>query len=685
MIARGPNVDTWSTEKRSHAGGVNRSMPILNHMGDRGTGSTRGRARVLVIDDDESMCDLVAAALNARGLPTYGETDPERAIDAIEASDVAVVISDLRMQAMTGIELCERILGTRPDIRVILLTGHGDMKAAVAALRVRACDFFEKPPDMDALAAAVERALASLPLPPARPAMPSDDGGSPAIADGLIGKCRSMRELAQIIDRVAAVDATVLVRGESGTGKDLVARAIHARGSRRAAPFIAINCAAIPHTLLEAELFGHAKGAFTDARSARSGLFEMARGGTLFLDEIADLHLSLQPKLLRALQERAIRPIGSTREVDIDVRLITATNADLAGAVARREFRADLFYRLNVVEILVPPLRERGEDVLLLAHQFLEDCARSMRRDVRGFTSACAARLEGYAWPGNVRELGNVIERAVALTRGAHLDVEDLPRHFRRPDASKPLPQADAPVALASLAEIERQHIRRVMEATGGNKSRAAQILGVDRRTLYRKSWDEEPPNAAPQVVAAAPVTAALRERFIEHRTRDVGTIRAAVERGDFEVVARLAHNMNGNGSSYGFPEISGIGARMEAAAEIQDAMQVHQEVVALEAWVLHSADVGDGQGAGAEASRFVHPRPGGRDRGRPRGRRRNRATQRVANPHRRGDDPWWRRHRPQLERTRTDRTGAPRVSAQRSGTGSHPRPGRRSRPSSTS
>jgi two-component system response regulator HydG len=541
---------------------------------------------VLVVDDDPSACDWLASQLTAHGFAVSAETGPEAALESLATTAFDVVISDLRMESMSGVELCERVAIRHPDVPVILLTAHGDMTAAVAALRVRAFDFLEKPADIEGVVATIRRALLHRRLSARTHPLEGWQTGSGPARDGIIGASPPMRELVDMVDRVAAVDATVLVRGESGTGKDLVARAIHEGSKRRAAPFVALNCAAIPPNLLEAELFGHVKGAFTDARAARAGLFEQAHGGTLFLDEVGDLQLGLQPKLLRALQERAIRPIGSEREIEVDVRLITATNVELASAVLRREFRADLFYRLNVVEIVVPPLRDRGDDVLLLARHLLAESARSMGREVVGFTGACAARLRAYSWPGNVRELANVIERAVALTRWSQLDVEDLPPHVREPGtAARVVPQDE----LVSLAELERLHIQRVIQATGGNKSRAARILGVDRRTLYRKDCGRsDQPTGSPDASDNAGVAAAipLRQKFLAHRRRDTDAIRVGIESGDFELVARLAHNMKGNGASYGFANVSEIGARMEAAAEAGDVAGALEELLALEAWL---------------------------------------------------------------------------------------------------
>jgi len=299
--------------------------------------------------------------------------------------------------------------------------------------------------------------------------------------DGLLGACPAMRRVRQLIERIAATDATALITGASGTGKELVARALHEQGRRRGMPFVAVNCAAISETLLESELFGHTKGAFTDARSARRGLFLQAHGGTLFLDEIADLPLAMQPKLLRALQERTVRPVGGDAEERCDVRLVTASNVDLDAAVAQKRFREDLFYRINVVRIEMPPLSARGDDILLLARHFAARAAAKCDKRVPGLSPAASEKLLEYGWPGNVRELENSMERAVALAVSGELTVEDLPDRVRdaRPDAGGE--------GLLSMQEVERRHILRVLEAVGGSKGRAADVLGLDRSTLYRK------------------------------------------------------------------------------------------------------------------------------------------------------------------------------------------------------
>jgi two-component system response regulator HydG len=457
---------------------------------------------VLIVDDDEGMCDLIGAELSARGFEPSLGTDPAGVLEALESRELSVdvVVTDLRMLGMNGLELCERIVATQPDLPVVVLTAFGNLEAAVAALRVRAFDFLTKPPDFNALAAALERAVLHGRL--AEEVRALDDGDVKPLEplEGIIGSSPPMRELVQLVGRIATIDASVLIRGESGAGKELVARALHERSRRRSGPFVALNCAAIPETMLEAELFGHVKGAFTDARADHPGLFERASGGTLFLDEIAELHLPVQPKLLRALQERSIRPVGSSREVQVDVRLVTATNADLAAAVERRAFRADLFYRLNVIDVVVPPLRERGRDVLLLAQHFVRRFAAATGRDVVGLKASCAAALMAHSWPGNVRELANTIERAVALTTFTRLSVEDLPATLRAVEPRSGAKLAVRSGEFPSLDEVERRYIRRVMQATGGNKTLAARILGVDRRTLYRKNWADDAPEAKEKV-----------------------------------------------------------------------------------------------------------------------------------------------------------------------------------------
>ncbi|MCI0570766.1 MAG: sigma-54 dependent transcriptional regulator [Myxococcaceae bacterium] len=306
--------------------------------------------------------------------------------------------------------------------------------------------------------------------------------------EALLGNSAPMREVDALLDRVATSDVSVLITGESGTGKELVARALHQRSRRRDGPLVAVNCSALPEALLETELFGHVKGAFTNAHVHRPGLFAEAKGGTLFLDEVGELPLGLQPKLLRALQERRVRPVGASAEVPVDVRIVSATNVDLKRAVRERRFREDLYFRLNVLHIPLPPLRERGQDVLLLALRFLSQAARAMGRAVPTLSPEVARKLRAHDWPGNVRELQNCMERALLLCGGDILEVRDLPEPMRpavRREVGSPAPAAVS--SFPTLAEVEKRHILTVPEAVGGNKSTAAQLLGVDRRTLYRK------------------------------------------------------------------------------------------------------------------------------------------------------------------------------------------------------
>jgi two-component system response regulator HydG len=311
--------------------------------------------------------------------------------------------------------------------------------------------------------------------------------------DQLIGESPSMQRLFDTLTRIAETDVSVLIVGESGSGKELVARALHEKGRRREGAFVPVNCAAIPETLIESELFGHTKGAFTDARSARKGLFEEASGGTLFLDEVGEIPVALQPKLLRALEEGRIRPVGSSEEHPVDVRLLCATNRDLEAAVEEGRFREDLYFRINVIQVDVPPLRGRGHDILLLAHKFLERFAQQQGKAVVGLSRAVAEKLLAYRWPGNVRELRNCVERAVALTRFEEISVEDLPDKIRVARSTDLVVAGNDPAELVPMEVIEERYIRHVLDAVGGHRTTAARILGLDRKTLYRKlaKYDE--------------------------------------------------------------------------------------------------------------------------------------------------------------------------------------------------
>jgi DNA-binding NtrC family response regulator len=441
--------------------------------------------RVLLVDDDASLCETLALGLRKRGFVVEFRTAADEALRALDADDFDVVVTDLNMRGLGGIELCERIVGSRPDVPVLLLTAFGSLDSAVAAIRAGAYDFINKPVELDVLAIAVDRAATHRNLRQEVKRLRQESGRLPRF-DALVGQSPAMQEAYDLIERVAAVDATVLVTGESGTGKEVVARTIHERSHRRGGPFVAINCAAMPETLLESELFGHAKGAFTDARTAEAGLFNRASRGTIFLDEIGDMPLGLQPKLLRVLQERTVRPVGGRDEVPVDVRVVVATNRDLESAIEEGRFREDLYYRINVVHIPLPPLRARSGDILPLAHHFLSHFASRAGKSVTGIAPAAAQKLAAYGWPGNVRELQNCMERAVALTRFDQIGVDDLPEKIREYLRSHVLVTSDDPSELVPLEEVERRYIARVMEAVGGNKTAAARILGIERKRLYR-------------------------------------------------------------------------------------------------------------------------------------------------------------------------------------------------------
>jgi len=442
--------------------------------------------RILIVDDDRRMCELLEAGLGKKGFTVNARTSAADALDFLGFADVETVVTDLNMKGMSGLELCERIVASFPDVPVVVITAFGSLETAVAAIRVGAYDFITKPFEIDELLFALDRAVQHKRLRDEVKRLRIVVGESRG-KTGLLGTSEAMRKIEDLVERIADSEATVLITGESGTGKELVARALHARGKRAAGPFVAINCAAVPETLLESELFGHARGAFTDARAARTGLFVQANGGTLFLDEIGDLPLGLQPKLLRSLQERVVRPLGSHSEIPFDVRVVAASNRDLASAVEEGRFREDLFFRVNVIHVEMPPLRARGGDVLLLAQEFVRRVCEGSGKQVVGLSPQAAERLLAYPWPGNVRELQNCIERAVTLARYEEVMVDDLPEKIRSYRRSHVLVASDDPSELVPLEEVERRYILRVMEAVAGNKTLAARILGLDRKTLYRK------------------------------------------------------------------------------------------------------------------------------------------------------------------------------------------------------
>lgn len=444
------------------------------------------KARLLVVDDDVDMCTELERMLEKRGFEVTTRTSADEGFELVAARDFDAVITDLNMRGMNGIELCDRIVQNRPRLPVIVVTGFGNMETAIATLRAGASDFVTKPFNTEQLVFSVERAIRHAKLEREVRRLRDDAEARHGFAE-IVGESAAMQRVFAMIERVAKTDATVLITGESGAGKELVARAVHKRSARSQGPFVAINCAAVPEALLESELFGHTKGAFTDAKATRRGLLVEASGGTLFLDELGDMPLGMQAKLLRALEEQRVRPVGGDSEVAFDARIVTATNRDLESAVAEKKFREDLYYRLNVVHIEVPPLRSRGQDVLLLANRFLRRFAERHKKQVDGISAHAADKILTYTWPGNVRELQNTVERAVALATFTELTVEDLPPKIRDYRPSHVLVAGADPSELVSLEDMERRYIERVMEAVAWNKTDATRILGIDRSTLYRK------------------------------------------------------------------------------------------------------------------------------------------------------------------------------------------------------
>jgi DNA-binding NtrC family response regulator len=437
----------------------------------------------LIVDDERSMCELLEADLRLRGFTPTWFTAAQEALDALADGNFDVVLTDLRMPRISGIELCQRIQASRPDLPVIVMTAFGSLESAVEALRAGAYDFITKPVELDLLAAAVGRAVENRQMQEEIKLLREEvDRG--AHCGPLLGSSPAMKRLYDDLERIADTETTVLLTGESGTGKELAARTLHERSRRRGGPFVAINCAALPDALLESELFGHAKGAFTDARAARLGLFLQAEGGTLLLDEIGELPPAIQAKLLRVLEQRTVRPVGGDTESPFDVRLLAATNRDLETAVEENRFREDLYFRINVIQVDLPPLRDRGTDVLLLARHFLELFAARSGRQVHSISEAADERLLNYTWPGNVRELRNVIERAVALARHDHLTVEDLPQKIRDYQRRQVVLGGETADELVPLEEVEKRYILHVLQEVGDNKTVAARILGLDRKTL---------------------------------------------------------------------------------------------------------------------------------------------------------------------------------------------------------
>jgi two-component system response regulator HydG len=439
---------------------------------------------VLLVDDDVALCEFLETALTREGYRVFAFNDATEALRALPELDVDVAVTDINMAGLDGLGFTSRALELRPGLLVIFITGEASVETAVSAIRLGAWDYLVKPVEAPRLVLGVARARQHLAL--SREVRRLTALHHPQPGGALLAQSVAMRQVVAMVERVASSDVAVLIRGESGTGKELVARAVHHHSRRASGPFVAINCAALPAALVESELFGHAKGAFTDARTDKKGLFLEAQDGTLFLDEVGELPLEMQAKLLRVLQEKKVRAVGGTVEVPFNARLVAATNKDLETEVQEKRFREDLYYRVNVVRIDVPPLRERPADVLPLAQEFIRRASATGPRQVRGLSHKAAERLLAYEWPGNVRELENAMQSAVALARFDELAVEDLPTPVRTFRSQRVMLSAETEAELITLEAMESRYVQRVLGLVAGNKTRAAEILGVDRRTLYR-------------------------------------------------------------------------------------------------------------------------------------------------------------------------------------------------------
>ncbi len=442
--------------------------------------------KVLIVDDEQSMCELIDTDLRLRGMETAWRTSAAEALRTVQEEEFDVVLTDVRMPGTDGLQLCRQISDNRPDILVVVMTAFGSLETAVGAMRAGAYDFVTKPIEMDLLALTIERACKHSHLQNQVRVLSQALSKAGRFGE-MLGDSPVMQGLYDQLARIADSEASVLITGESGTGKELVARSIHQNSRRADKPFVAVNCAALSETLLESELFGHAKGAFTDARTERKGLFLEAEGGTLLLDEMGEMPMAMQVKLLRALEENRVRPVGSDKEIPFDVRILTATNRDLESAVEEDRFREDLYYRINVIQVELPPLRARGTDVLLLSQHYVEQFAEKARKEIVGISEQAAEKLLSYSWPGNIRELRNIMERAVALTRYEKIAVDDLPEKIRNYQSSQVFIGGADPTELVPMEEVERRYILHVLQTVGDNKTLAARVLGLDRKTLYRK------------------------------------------------------------------------------------------------------------------------------------------------------------------------------------------------------
>jgi DNA-binding NtrC family response regulator len=445
-----------------------------------------GLPTILVTEDDRNMRELILAVLaeSQMGFRVASAENAHEAMDFLENNDVAVVLTDLRMPGADGIDLLRFVKSRDPLTQVVLVTGYATVESAVDALKEGAYDYVQKPFDTIKLRCVVEKALGYHQLSTENQRLRQQRRAFEAGGE-IIGQSQAKERVERLIDAAAAYDSSVLVFGESGSGKELVARQIHLRGTRRDKPFVAINCAAIPENLIESELFGFRKGAFTGAERNKPGLFEVADGGTLFLDEINNAPMALQAKLLRVLQDGSFYPTGATEPIHVDVRVIAASNRPIPELVEKGAFREDLFYRLSVMEITIPPLRERREDIALLTYYFLNKHSHRLDKHIAGVSTAVLGALMRYDWPGNVRELENIVQRMIILAESDHIDADVLPT--RVTEQKDPRGRALDYLPPQSLDEVEAYFIRKTLRETRGDRALAAEILGIDKSTLWRK------------------------------------------------------------------------------------------------------------------------------------------------------------------------------------------------------
>jgi len=448
------------------------------------------RNTIVVVDDDREMASVLVEILGSAGYRALAANSGTDALNLIKRERPELVITDLRIVGMSGHQLQAEIKRVAPNLPVIIITAFGSIQTAVESMKLGAFDYITKPFSSDELLLVVSRALEDRNLRQEIRRLRGELAHSYGL-ENIIAVSRKMTEVLEIVGQIADSAASVLLAGESGTGKELIARALHFRSRRQQNPFIPVNCAAIPDNLLESELFGHVKGAFTDARQSKTGLFQAARGGTLFLDEVGEMPLLLQAKLLRVIEDKRVRPVGATEETPVDVRVVSATNTDLEEAISAGRFRADLYYRLATVTLVLPPLRERPEDIMPLVKHFLARAAAEAGRPIPEVTAEAVACLTHYPWPGNIRELQNAISRAVILCRNDRITRADLPAKVAGGETQS-VTIEDAVNRRLTIDQLEREYARAILAAVGGNKSEAATVLGIDRKTLYRKLGEPE-------------------------------------------------------------------------------------------------------------------------------------------------------------------------------------------------